>query len=218
MPSRHRSLGSVAFVALLLGAAASPARADLVITAQDSSASAGGTGSFDVTLRNTGTTDVNVSGFQVELSLPGGSGIHFTDANRTTVLPYLFAAAPGPGGLNGDPLNSFPNTDFVGSDNYFAAPGSAPIMAGDTLGLMHVIYTVDPGVTPGMITVTLVPFDDTTGGGTLLTDVTGRSLAASLVNGTITVRGVPEPSTILLIGLGGGLILLRRRWVGFGTE
>ena len=56
------------------------------------------------------------------------------------------------------------------------------------------------------ITVTVVP------GGTQLTDVNGNMISSSLVNGTIAVslRSVPEPSAVLLVAVGGGLIFLPR--------
>jgi hypothetical protein len=111
--------------ALMLGGVAAPARADLIPTALDSTASPGGSGTFDVILKNTGAFAVDIGGFQVELSVPSTSGVEFTDANRMTTDRYIFASAPGPGPLNADPGNPFPNTDFIAQDTYFAPPATS---------------------------------------------------------------------------------------------
>lgn len=200
--------------ALLLGSMAAPARADLIITVLDSVAQPGDTGvTFDVTLTNTGLAGVDVGGFQVELSVPGASGIHFTDATIATAAPYIFGIQGSGSPLNNDPLNPFPNTDFTGIDNAFTPTGVVTIAGGSTLGLEHVLFSVDAGTPIGPITVTVVPFDSISHGGTQLTDVNGDPVPASFVNGTITVRlrSVPEPSAVLLVGVGGGLMFLRRR-------
>lgn len=204
---RLRFCGAIA--ALLLGSMAAPSRADLIITVNDSVAQPGDTGmTFDVTLTNTGQAGVDIGGFQVELSVPGASGIHFTDATiATTAAPYIFGAQGSGLALNGDLMNPFPNPDFTGSDNAFTLSGLVTIAGGTTLGLEHVLFSVDTNTLIGHITVTVVP------GGTQLFDVNGDPIAATLVNGRITVglRSVPEPSAVLLVGLGGGLMFLRRR-------
>jgi hypothetical protein len=93
-----------------------------------------------------------------------------------------------------------------------------------------VSFQVAPGTPLGPVTVTIVPFDLTTGGGTVLTDVNGNPLTSdemgntittSLNNGTILVTAgaaVPEPSTLLLAGIGGGLFLARLWYVGGGRR
>ena len=220
MPIRRpslRSCGRAAVAALLLAALSGQACAGLITTVLNSTAPAGGSGSFDVTLTNSGATGVDIGDFQVELSLPGGSGVLFLNATRGTALPYIFAAAPGPGNLNSDPLNPFPNTGFIGGDTYFALPGFATIGGGVTLGLMHVTYKVNGATPAGSVPVSLIPFDNIGPGGTFVND---GANPVTLVNGTITITAtqpVPEPSTILLMGIGGGLLFLRRH-IGTATR
>ena len=202
---RPRLFGAVA--ALLLGSIAAPARADLIITVLDSSAAPGGTGTFDITLTNTGAADINISSFSVEPTLSPTSGVHFTDVTTATTLPYIFAASSSVTASSPFSYDLFPNTDFIASDSFFAAPGYQAIAAGATLGLAHVLYSVDAGTPLGAVPVTL----DMTG--TSLADEAGNLLSVTPANGTITValRAVPEPSTVLLMGIGGGLLFLRRK-------
>ena len=212
-----RLLLGAAVAAVLLVASAMPARAALVVTVLGSSATPGGTGSFDVTLQNTGSTGVDIAGFQVELSVPGSSGILFTGATRGTSDLYIFDAAPGPDPLNNDPGNPFPNADFIGSDTYFAVPGYTTLGAGLTVGLMHVTYSVGASTPVGLVTVSILPYDPDTGGGTQLTDVETQPIEPlERVPGTIRVTdstpgAVPEPSTLVLAGLGAGFLFLRHR-------
>src|SRR4051794_6464344 len=100
---------ALAISALSLAFGPSPARAALILTVANSTALTGGTGSFDVVLSSTSGTFA-VSGFAVELSVSGASGVRFTAANvNTTAAPYIF------GTLQSPPLtfNTFPNTDFI---------------------------------------------------------------------------------------------------------
>src|SRR5689334_19759898 len=66
-----------ALTALLLGGVATPSRAALEMRITSSSAPPGGTGSFDVTLADTGGT-FRISAYSVEVSVPGASGLKFT--------------------------------------------------------------------------------------------------------------------------------------------
>ena len=67
-----------------------PAHAGLIVQALDSTADAGGTGAFDVIVSDTGGT-FEVAGFSVELSVPGVSGVSFSDVTTGTLAaPYLF--------------------------------------------------------------------------------------------------------------------------------
>ena len=202
---RPRLFGAVA--ALLLGSIAAPARADLIITVLDSSAAPGGTGTFDITLTNTGAVDINIGTFSVEPTLSPTSGVHFTDVTTATTLPYIFAASSSVTASSPFSYDLFPNTDFTASDSSFSTLGYETIAAGATLGLAHVLYSVDAGTPLGTAPVRL----NLTG--TALDDGAGNFLTFTPVNGTITIalRAVPEPSTVLLMGIGGGLLFLRRK-------
>lgn len=202
--ARGRLAGAVALAALVLGLAPSPSRADLTIQVLDSSAPAGGTGSFDVVLINTdaaGTTPYSVNSFSVEVSVPGGSGVSFTAADTgTTAAPYIFGTLQTPPFT----FDTFPTQDVTVSD--FAAPGSAMLVnPGDEFGLGHFTYSLTAGFT-GPVTVTL-------GGGTSLTDPNANAITFVSGNGTISTRPVPEPSTLMMAALGGSMLLgyARRR-------
>ena len=202
---RPRLFGAVA--ALLLGSMAAPARAGLIITVLDSSAAPGETGTFDITIINTGASSVNISSFSIDPTLSPTSGVHFTDVTTATTLTYIFAGSSGVSASSPFSFDAFPNTDFVASDSSFASIGYQAIAAGATLGLAHVFYSVDAGASLGAVPVTL----DLTG--TSLADGYGNLLNFTAANGTITIasRAVPEPSTVLLMGIGGGLLFLGRR-------
>jgi hypothetical protein len=196
--------GAIAlFAALLLFTAPTPARAGLVLQVENSSAPPGGTGSFDVILSDTAGTFA-VSGFQVELSVPGASGVHFSGVDTsTTTAPYLF------GTLQTPPLSfdTFPNTTFTASDSDATPPFFVTLNPGDEFGLAHVTYTVDTGTTLG----TLVPVSIVTGGTFLFDNTTPipNSIPYTPVNGTITVTvsTIPEPSTVVTAAIGGTCFL-----------
>ena len=69
------------------------------------------------------------------------------------------------------------------------------------------LYSVDAGTPLGAVPVTINL------AGTSLADGDGNVLNFTAANGTITIasRAVPEPSAVLLMGIGGGLLFLRRK-------
>src|SRR5579884_2360142 len=113
------TLGAVA----LLGA---PVRADLTMDITPTSALPGGSGAFDVTLADV-SGSFNVGGFTFELSVPGGSGVTFTNASMSTGGTYIFAGNSFDT-ANSLPfsLNSFPTTDVAASDA--ANTGGTPMI------------------------------------------------------------------------------------------
>lgn len=196
----------LAAVALALCGFATPARAGLIIQALDATVAPGGTGSFDVVLKDDGGT-FQISGFTVEVAVTAGSGVTFTAADTltdSTKEPYLFGtyqSSPLP--FATDPANpgvaaSFPNNDFVAGDVSMTSPGFVTLNSGDILGLAHVSFSVDSGVPVGdTIAVTIV-----TGGNTSLADDSGAPVAFSPSDGTIKVAATPEPSSLVLGGIG----------------
>ena len=187
------ALLSMVLAAIVLALGPSEARADLVVTVLSSSAPVGGTGSFDVNLSNNGATSVDVSGFSVELSVPGGSGVSFTAVDVNTTATYLF------GTLQTPPLtfDTFPTTDLTASDFSGTPPYVTTLQPNDTFGLEHVSYSVAPGTALGPVTVSILGLGTTTE----ILDIIGNPITPTdPTDGTITIMSaVPEPSTLWML-------------------
>lgn len=190
-----QTLASLSALAMmLLGYSPGHAKAGLVLIAENSTASAGGIGSFDVVLTSTSGTFA-VSGFSVELMVAANSGIKFTGASgNTTIASYLFGSVQSP------PLSfgPFPGTDFTATDTDFTAPGSVMLAPGQTFGLEHVSYSIAAGTVAGPIGISIV-----TGNNTNISDVNANFFPVTTTNGTITVTStaVPEPPSIFAWGI-----------------
>lgn len=208
--SNRMTITALAAILVLVDGAA-PARANLVVTVLNAKAAPGDSGAFDVTIKNTGPAPIPFVSFQLELSVEPNSGIHFIDATRDTKATYVFAASPGRFPFSYD---NFPNVDLSTSDGYTFMPENPMLAVGETFGLEHVSFSVDPGTPFGSHGVSILPYDFDTGNGTLLLfNDSGRfDLDYTAVNGTIQVA-LPEPSTLFLAGIGGSLLLLRI-WLG----
>jgi len=196
------TLGAVA----LLGA---PVRADLTMDITPTSALPGGSGAFDVTLADV-SGSFNVGGFTFELSVPGGSGVTFTNASMSTGGTYIFAGNSFDT-ANSLPfsLNSFPTTDVAASDA--ANTGGTPMIAGDVYDLGHIDYSVAPGTSQGTVPVTIVG----PGNNTSLSDPSANPISFTAASPTIVVASsVPEPGTAGItaaFALAGTGLLRRRR-------
>ncbi len=198
---------SLSLASLWLGMTPTRAHAGLVLTVEPSTATAGGMGSFDVVLSDTGMTSYQVAAFSVELSVASNSGVKFTAADtNTTVASYIFGTLQS----SSFTFNTFPNTDFIVSDSPQTGPGFVTLNPGDMVGLEHVSYSVAAGTPIGPINVMVMDI----GGGTSLSDLNGDLVPFTPTNGTITVAtAIPEPSSLALCGIAGvaGLILARVR-------
>jgi PEP-CTERM motif len=189
---------AVATLAFFAPVGTRPARAGLIVQALNSTAEPGGTGAFDVVVSDTAGTFV-VAGFSIELSVPGASGVSFSDVTTGTLAAsYLF------GTLQLPPItfDTFPTQDFSAGDLDLTPPGFVMLNPGDTFGLAHVTYSVNSGAHPGPIAVSLVT------AGTSLSDNDGGPVSITTSNGTITVsaQSVPEPSSLVLAGLAAALL------------
>lgn len=197
------ALGLSAF--LMFGAMADRSDAGLYIKVLDSTATAGGSGEFDVIVTNDGGTAFNISGFSVSLSVDAGSGVTFTDVTDQTspAAPYIFGSQQWPPFT---PPGQLPGTAFTGSDYSLIAPDYyQTIGAGETFGLLHVTYTVAAGVAAGAITVEIV-----NSGTTGLFDEENKEVGSQWNNGTITITGappvVPEPASIIALATAAALL------------
>jgi hypothetical protein len=203
------------FLALALALGPKSAQAGgLVMSLDNVTGPMAGQGTFDVLLKNTelsGGQSFDVASFSFELVLPSASGVEFSAASTATVSnPYLFA---GTGGASVDPsftlsLDSFPNTDFAGSDTEFTFPSIA-VAPGATFGLGLISYIVAPDAPSGAVQVSFVSF------GTSLTDAASAPIAFQTddSNGIIHVSGsaVPEPSSLMLTSIAFGTVLVMLR-------
>ena len=181
----------LSIVALILLLAAVPARAGIVISAESVPASAG---AFDVTLMNTGASDVLIGGFYFEVNV-SSSQVTLTDATiNTTANPYIFAGNSlfGPDILVAV-LNGGQTLDA--SDVYSGGGGGVTVAAGASVGLGNVDFTI-AGTLASDATVTFTAFPVTN-----LSDATGANVPIdTLTSGTISAGTgvVPEPSTLTM--------------------
>jgi hypothetical protein len=214
-----------AVVALLVGLSESlPCRAGLVEVQQAPPIHApkGSSSDFDVLFVNNTASSVTVSGFTLELSLVGPAGVQYTNVDTNTLapgtamVPYIF------GTLQSPPFSfdSFPNTHFTASDTDFTAPFFVTIAAGGQAGLAHVSFSVAASAPTGPNwTVHVVPSTMTPANHTEVVDMNGNDIPITTLDAPLTadapIAAVPEPSSLVLCGLGvGGLLvgwLVRRR-------
>lgn len=189
-PTRPWLLPFAAFIVLL--SAASPARADITLTAQSVSSS---DGAFDVFLTNTGPSAVNIAAFSFEVNV-SSSQITFTDANiNTTLYPYIFAGNSffGPDILVPNGISNGGQTLDAGDATLNALDVS--VGSGASVGLGHVLFTTT-GTLTNAATVSFTGFPSTS-----LGDAAGANISiTTLTNGTISPGSVivPEPSTLRL--------------------
>ncbi len=201
--------------AVLLLAAARPARAELVVSVQDVTAPAGTTGNtLEVDVSNTGSLAVDISAFSFEISVAGSSGVTLTGADTSTTLAtYIFAG----NSLYGPTISTTtPGTTLDASD--IASTGSTSLAGGETLGLGLVSFDVTGSTPTGPVTVTLTGYPSTS----LTASNTSNIPIDALNNGTITITpsAVPEPSSLVsaTLGLLGAGWLVRRRRASAGPD
>ncbi|MDE3165955.1 MAG: hypothetical protein KGN36_09125 [Acidobacteriota bacterium] len=190
--SRVRAaLFAIGALALLGGVV--PARAGVVVTVGSATVSAGGSGSFDITLANTGASAQNIAGFGLAIATTDPD-ITFTGADFSTLLPYVFA------GDSWDVANGFafvtsaPGQTLSASDLSNSGTGN-DIAAATSVGLARVLFSVSGGATAGAFPVTLTAYPATS-----LNDSTFANVPFTSVDGSITIQAgtaVPEPSAFL---------------------
>ena len=179
----------------LLCLSLSYAQADLRIIVGSATVGAPSTGNtFEVSITNVGSTaSVPIGGFSFGLSVPGASGITFTDATISTVLNgYLFA-----GQSSTPPFSNtgFPNQSFIASD-FYAQNGGIVINPNQTFGLGLITFDVASNAA-NQTTVTLAAFPTTS-----VNDENFDEVLFTGFNGTISLSAVPEPATWAMIGVG----------------
>lgn len=183
----------------------------------------GATGTFELELVNPASNlqSFNVEGFQFELSVPAGSGVLFTDATTaTSPTTYIFAGNSfADSNLGGSLILSPPpppaTNDLLGFDTVLVGNTFTTLSPGDTYGLGLILFSVDASASPGIVPITIIPFDtDHHPLGTQIIDSMDHAIPFLASDGQITIQGgapmVPEPPTSVLALLGvAGLIMIR---------
>ena len=186
---------------------ATPSRADLVLNmiVENSSATPGSDGSFDVILENAqaSTVDVTIGGFNIDVLLANTDKVTFTAVDSNTALNYIFTST-GSFGFQGNVLGS--GIEVTANDLALPPLNGVTLMPGQSFGLAHVSYQVAANAVGGTVTVPLVGI----GVGTTLADENGGSIADfSTRAGTISILAqVPEPSSLPLLAIGFAVVLL----------
>jgi hypothetical protein len=182
------------------GVSATFAQANLQIIVASSTVTAPSMGNtFEVSIFNAGSTaSVPIAGFSFGLSVPGGSGVTFTNATISTLTnPYIFA-----GFTSTPPFSNtaFPNQSFIASDIYDNT-GGIVVGPGATFGLGLITFDVASNFS-NPTTVTLAGFPSTS-----LSDDQAGNVTFTGLNGTISLSAVPEPATWAMMGLGASAML-----------
>ena len=200
----------------MLGAALScfllpvPATADFLVFASPVTVAPGGSGSFDVSLTNTGSqVQLSADSFELSLSSPD---VTFTDADTLTANPYVFPSADSFDLLNSFTLWTQLSPTLIASDLSDSGVGIA-LATGETVGLGRVTFQVASGATTGSFDIVFV------GIGTSLADTgfNGLPVTFSETPSQITISeptGVPEPSSLFFLPVGLCLLWLLRRIAG----
>jgi hypothetical protein len=194
---------------MLLAGLVAPARADFVLQAPSIGPyTPGSSGFFDVILTDTPsapTGPFDVAGFNVQLSIDPSSGITITGADIGVPGNYIFDGFTTFGFLVSPP----PTGGVIGFNDATVNPTDfRTFNAGDSWVLGRVYFTVDPlATTPAEVPIVI------DAGITTVTDPGGNPITFSPLNGSISLKSVPEPSSFVLAGLGAGFVglALRRR-------
>jgi hypothetical protein len=177
--------------------ASSAARADLVFGIAGGPATPGSSfNSFDVTLTNSGPSDVVIAGFSFEITTTSAY-VNFSDVTVSTQsAPYIFGAYSE----FGPDITIFASGNTVlAGDNYVTPFEGVTLATGQTLDLGHVVFTLD-STAPS----TPIPINFSTDASTGVNDPNGIPFQDLSIPGpgvlTIPVGGaaVPEPSSFVL--------------------
>jgi hypothetical protein len=201
--------GLLALALVVLGV--TPCRAGtLDIVVMSTVTPPGTAGQFDIDLVNNSASAVSIAAFSVDVLLSDTTNVTFTSIDNATTAPYIFSITGSfPPGFLGNLLPM----EVAGNDlsNTFQV-----VNPGETWGLAHVRYLVDPAAPLG--TVVGVALQPTPvflppPGGTSLSDPTGAGVPFSTVDGTITVgEAVPEPTSFTMLAMAGVAVLAMRRF------
>lgn len=210
-------LGAALLLALL---APGRARADLFVSVQPAvtSVSAGGSGTFELILSNTGPSAVDIATFNYQLQIAETAPVMFTGvSSATSIQPYIFGVDGfGIGGIVGNDsgFNTLTVSDFL--NNFVPPDVPVSLAAGGFASLGLVSFSVDAAAAPQDVAVLINNDIDFT---FLAATNTGRIVPIAIDGvspGTIRITGtsVPEPASLAMLTLGaaGLLATTRARW------
>ncbi len=208
-------------LALPLAGFAVPARAELIVTIESTSVSAGGTGTLNVYLTSTASPStpdmINQAGFELQITNNGVDGTQLAFGSQSfgylNNSAYVFYGdsndyqSSTPGGYNSTTV--YPNDSFIGLD-YTASGNPVSISSSTSYLLASLTITASTLSPPGVgdsFAVSLVP---TSGNGSLFagtntffdTFVNGTETSYTSymsTSGTVTITGasIPEPASII---------------------
>ncbi|MGO8900075.1 MAG: hypothetical protein ACLQU5_17235 [Isosphaeraceae bacterium] len=168
-------------LAFCLAGFAVPARADLVISLGSASVAQGGTGTVDVYVTSTASSQapdlINNYGFQLQITNSGTDNTQlafsvnqdFGYVSNTSLHPaYLFlgdssAAQPPPSSIGSPGQTVYPNDTFTGADSTFSG-NPVSLSSGNTYLLASLTITTLTGASPVVgdaFTIGLVPTSGT---------------------------------------------------------
>lgn len=186
----------LALVPLILAAlSASAAKADIVLSFQSVTTTAGATGTFDALLTNTGASAVNIESTDFTIDSSNADFLLQSISTNTSTAPYIFPDSLfGPQiDLLGEGTQSIEGSDI---DNDIAGVN---ISAGETVGIGNVTFTAAGTATPGESTT--LTFDAPNSNFSNSEADGAALLAFSTTPGTISIPAaptVPEPASVLL--------------------
>ena len=176
---------------------AAPVRAGLVFGIADMTAVPGSSSnSFDVTLTNTGTTGVEVSGFSFAITTTSGD-VNFSDVNvDTQSAPFIFAG----NSLVGPDITSSASGNTVSAADEYAIPnGSVTLAGGQTLDLGHVLFALAATAPPTPIPITFSPSTNVEGAAAPnLVEPTASNPVGSISFGLLYNDDLPHTITVTI--------------------
>jgi hypothetical protein len=170
-------------VSVLALVSAAGAHADVIISAPAVTVSPGSSGSFEVLVTNTGTSDVAIGAFSFDISTASPSVDFIGASTMTTIATYIFVGNSFVD-ANGLSLGTRTGQRLTASDAANNAIQSF-VGAGGMRSLGNVFYSANPSAT---FTSLAIAFSKT---GTSLADEFGNPVSATTVDGQITLA--PEP-------------------------
>lgn len=198
------------FFVLALGLAASltlaeQSKAALVINVGGSTASAGGSGTFDITLENTDAqSSFDIAAFSIDISMASGSNILFFKVEEAS--NYIFESIFDKFIISSPTFPKDPPSEALTVVGGSLSDASVPLGFGGSLGLIRVSYQVAADAESGVfdIQVHVGP------GKTELSGPGANPLEFTVHSGAITVLGdpqvIPEPSSIIALATAAALL------------